>query len=148
MCLAVELPLLVNPDLAAQRALDRLAKAGFDTLSETDKILAAVWLFEAGVGNDGFIGYFSSGRGDLAYYAPTALRSIGATQLAAIATEANAIFGPDGAPRDRSSRRELVRALPASACEALVALDNRYFNCDEDADDLLEGFLAGTKKSE
>ena len=138
----------MNTDLASQRALDRLAKAGFDSLSESEKILAAVWLFEAGVGNEGFIGYFSSGRGDLAFYAPVALRSIGATQLAAIASEANALFGPEGAPRDRTSRRELVRAFPASAQAALVALDTRYFNCDEDADDLLERSLARAKKTE
>ena len=138
----------MNTDLASQRALDRLAKIGFDGLSETEKLLTAVWLFEAGVGNEGFEGYFSSGRGDLAFYAPAALRTIGATQLAVLATEANATFGPEGAPRDRTRRRELVRALPPSAREALIELDTRYFNCDEDADELLEHYLAGANRTE
>ena len=64
---------MMNSDLAAQRALDRLAKVGFEKLSSLDKVLAAVWTFEADVGNRGFSRYFGGSAGDMAYYVPSAL---------------------------------------------------------------------------
>ena len=54
-------------DLAAQHAMDRLNEAGFDRISESERILATVWQFAAGVANHGFAGYYGSRRGDLAF---------------------------------------------------------------------------------
>ncbi len=131
----------MNPDLAAQRALDRLAKNGFDALTEADKTLATAWLFDAGVGNNGFARYFASKRGNLAFHAPAALRKIGATQLAKIAAEANAVFGPDGPPRDHKARQTLVRGFEKATHSTLEALEQRYYASSEDIDELLEAFL-------
>jgi len=131
----------MNSDLAAQRALDRLAKIGFDALSETDQTLAAVWLFDAGVSNNGFARYFASQRGDLAFHAPAALRKIGAKQLAEIAAEANAVFGPGGPPRELKTRRALVRGFAKSLHSTLEALEKRYYASSENIDELLEAFL-------
>lgn len=136
----------MNTDLAAQRAIDRLAKAGFDGLNETDKTLAAAWLFDAGVSNASFEGYYSGKRGNTAFYAPAALRTIGATQMAAIAAEANAVFGPDGPSHDRGARQELVRALPQLSRRLLADLEQRFYDCDEDIDALLEAYLARGKQ--
>ena len=74
----------MNVDLAAQRAMDHLAKVGFDHLSESERILAAVWQFAAGVSNNGFAGYYTSRWADLAFYVPAALQQIGAAGLAEI----------------------------------------------------------------
>jgi hypothetical protein len=131
-----------NSDLAVQDAFDHLAKLGFEALPETDKTLAAVWQFEAGVNNGGFVRYFSSKRGDLAFYAPTALRNIGAKQLAEIAGDANGVFDPNGPPRDRKMRRDRVRIFPDSVRQLFAILENRVDRCDEDIDELLEAFLA------
>ena len=132
----------MNTDLAAQRALDQLKKKGFAALTDTEKALATTWLVEAGVNNGGFAEFFASSRGDVAFHAPTALRTIGANQLAEIAAEANAVLAPAGPPRDRKTRQALVRALDESKRRALTTLDDRYCACPEDTDQLLEVFLA------
>ena len=137
----------MNTDIAVQHALDHLAKVGFEALTKTETTLAAAWLLEAGVTNEGFERYFSSKRGDLASHAPEALRLIGATQLAEIAAEANAVFGPSGPPRDRTARQNLVRALSESAKQKFTVLEERYVSCEEDVDELLEAFLARAEET-
>lgn len=122
--------------------MDRLAMVGFAGLDEAERILASVWLFEAGVGNQGFVGYYAGGKSDLSFFAPTALRMISANELAEIADQANGVFGPEGPSQDRELRRERVHALPESARELLVSLERRYFDCEEDADRLLEVYLS------
>jgi hypothetical protein len=131
----------MNTDLAAQRALDRLARVGFEKLAEQDKILATVWTFEAGVANRGFAGYFSSSGSDLAFYAPTAFKAIGAPGMAELAATANAALGAAGPPKDRTARREMVRALGDDTRKLFAALQTRYYDSPEDVDDLLEAYL-------
>ena len=92
--------------------------------------------------NSGFARYFSSRRGDIALCAPTALRSIGAGQLAEIIAEANAVFSPDGPPRDRKIRQDRVRILPESARHLFDALEHGVKQCAEDVDLLLEAVVA------
>jgi hypothetical protein len=131
----------MNTDIAAQKALDRLAKVGFEKLAGREKILAAVWTFEAGVANRGFARYFSSPAGDMAFYAPTALKTIGAQGMAEIAAKANEVFGANGPPRDRKTRRERVRAFGGEIKRLFEALETRYYESKEDVDDLLEAYL-------
>jgi len=128
-------------DLAAQRAMDRMKKVGVDELTESERIVAAVWLFVAGVGNHGFIGYFKGSQGDLAFAAPDALRAIGAMRLAKIADDANREFGAGGPPKNQKARKDAAAGLPESSRQAFAALDRSYAACDEDVDDLLEAYL-------
>jgi hypothetical protein len=44
----------MNTDIAAQKALDRLARVGFEKLTHSEKILAAVWTVEADFVADAF----------------------------------------------------------------------------------------------
>lgn len=131
----------MNSDLAAQRAMDRLGRVGFDSLSETDQVLATVWLFASGVENQGFARYYASHKGDLAFFVPSALRAISANKLAALAEEANSVFGPEGPPRDCKTRRVQVDALPEPIRARFLDLENRYFASEEDLDELLETYL-------
>lgn len=133
--------LLMNTDLAAQRALDRLDRSGFAALTEADKTLAAAWLIEAEVNNNGFAHFFASPRGNVALHAPPALQAIGATRLAEIAAEANSVFGLAGPPPDHATRRTHVRAFGETTQRALEVLADRYCACSEDVDELLEVFL-------
>jgi hypothetical protein len=133
---------MINADLAFQKILDRLDKLGVAALTEKEKTVAAAWLFEAGVGNDGFARYFADRRSDLAFYAPTALRTLGAPQLAGLAEQANALFGPGGPPADRAARCRCLDALPESARRTFDDLERRFDDCPEDIDELLEKFLA------
>lgn len=131
----------MNTDLAAQRALDRLAKVGFDGLTDTEMTLATVWLFDARVANGGLAAYFSGPAGDLAFHAPRALTAIGAVQMAGIAARANALFGTDGPPREREARSERVRAFSAATRCEIDALEAMFYACPDDLDELLEAYL-------
>lgn len=132
-------------DLAAQRAMDHLAKVGFDRLSDHERILATVWQFAAGVANHGFAGYYGSRRGDLAFHAPAALRSIGAEELATLAATANAQFGAGGPSSDPKARAEQIRRLGAEAEQTFSALEERFFASEEDTDALLEAWFERQK---
>ena len=131
----------VNTDIAAQGAFDRMAQVGFDALTEQEKTLASAWLFVGKVANGGFRVFFSSFAGDVAFYAPTALKNIGAAKMAGIAAKANRVFGAEGPPRDRRARRKLVRALPEAVVEELEVLESLFYKCTDDVDELLEKYL-------
>ena len=136
----------MNADLAAQHAMDRCAEVGFEGLTESDRTLATVWQFASGVGNGGFKGYFASSRGDLAFHAPAALHAIHALALATIAADANRLFGPDGPPKNISERRARIDEIAANRTQDLRSLDDRYFACEEDVDELLEKFLQSSDR--
>ena len=132
----------MTPDLACQHALDRLARVGFDALTEKEKTLATVWKLEAGVENEGFWHYFSSRAGDLAFHGPAALGHIGARHMAALAAKANAVFGPEGPPLDRVTRRQRVRSFSDETRRILDALDDQFLESPDDTDALIEAYLA------
>ena len=134
----------MNTDLAAQDAIDRLNKVGFANLSKLDKTLAACWLFDAGVNNTGFARYYAGKRGNLAFHAPLAFKTIGARRLAGIAAQANALFGSAGPSPDRDIRRGQLAALPEAARREFTRLEERYVNSEEDVDDFLETYLNRT----
>ena len=121
-------------DLAAQHAMDRLKKVGFDHLNDAERILATVWQFAAGVANDGFAGYYRSRRGDLAFHAPEALRAIGAHELARLAAEANAQFGEDGPSPDPVVRGAQLRQLGEQEHGVFAVLEKKYFEAEESID--------------
>jgi hypothetical protein len=128
----------MNADIAAQGAFDRLEREGFDALTEKEKTIATVWLFAGKVANNGFKRFFLSSAGDLAFYAPTALRNIGADNMAEIAARANGAFGAEGPPRDRQTRRALVQGFSDKTLEELEALEPLFYECNDDVDELLE----------
>ena len=131
----------MNADLAAQHALDKFRKSGFDALTEQEKTLAAVWAIEAKVDNDGFAHFFSHALGDLAFHAPQALTAIGALNMAALAAKANQVFGPGGPPRDKAKRHALVDAFSEETKKALENLGNQFLASPDDTDVLLEAYL-------
>ena len=131
----------MNTDIAAQKAFDRLARVGFEKLTDSEKILAAVWTYQAGVANGGFVRYFASAAGDMAFYVPTALGAIGSVAMAGIAAEANKVFGADGPPKDREERRAIVRTFSDEIRKTLTALEDQFYESPEDADEFLELYL-------
>jgi hypothetical protein len=131
----------VNTDIAAQQAFDRMEKVGFDGLTEQEKTVASAWLFVGKVANGGFRGFFRSSAGDLAFYAPTALKKIGAVKLAEIAAKANEVFGAGGPPRDRKARQTAFRSLCKDAMKQLEALEPPFYECPDDVDALLDVYL-------
>ena len=132
---------IMNADIAAQHAFDRLDEVGFDALTEKEKTVATVWRFVGKTANEGLRHFFSSSAGDLAFYAPTALKTIGAFKMAEIAAKANEVFGAEGPPRDRKVRRELVRAFSDKIIKELEALEVPFYDCSDDVDELLEQYV-------
>lgn len=131
----------MNADVAAQKALDRLAKVGFDRLTGKEKVLTTVWTFEAQVANRGFLEYFASAAGDLAFFAPAAFDAIGAPQMAELAAEANGIFGARGPPRDRTARRARMQAFNDKVKKSVETLETQYYQATDDVDELLEAYI-------
>lgn len=131
----------MNTDLEAQRVLDKLKRNGWEALSGPEKTLITVWLFDARVSNGGFEHYYSSEAGDLAFHAPAALHDIGAFQLAEIAGAANGAFGPAGPPAETQARTAMLGSMDDSTAAAWEALEARFFECPEDVDELLDGYL-------
>lgn len=71
-------------DEAFDCACSRYSGSNFDQLDEVDKILVTIWGLEGDVNNGGFDQYYFNSSGDLAFYAPVALRRIGALKMAKI----------------------------------------------------------------
>ena len=133
-----------EPDVEAafENALSRFDGDNFDVLSLTDQVLVTIWGLEADVNNGGFDQYYFNGSGDQAFFAPQALRLVGAHRMAAIVARANAVFGPDGPSRTRTARRA-QRALvaPDGAKGPWEQLDRKFYEYPEDIYALVTGFV-------
>lgn len=128
-------------DLASQRALDRLSKEGFGSLSVAERDLAVIWQLEASVNNGGFLRYYEDKAGDYANYVPDALRHVGAAESASILEAANALFGYAGPSRERKARQVAAKALNAQALAELDVLEGRFFEDPDNVDELVERYV-------
>jgi hypothetical protein len=133
-----------EPDIEAafDEALSRFDGDNFDRLTVTDQILVTIWGLEADVNNGGFDQYYYNGSGDQAFFAPEALRFIGAHRMAAIVSSANAVFGPDGPSRIRTVR-QAQRALvaPNGGEGPWEQLDREFYAYPDDIYALVTGFV-------
>ena len=87
--------------------------------------------------------YYFNSSGDLAFYAPIALRSIGAHQMAKITDDANKLFGPKGpAPNSDERQAQLLSIAPnCSVSSPWDELDRAFYSYPDDISMLLTGFL-------
>jgi hypothetical protein len=116
----------------------RYGDAAFGDLPEVDRVLTSIWWLEADVNNGGFDQYYFNSSGDSAYYAPLALRTIGAPIMAGIVEKANSRFGPGGPPPCREERQEALLAMRDGLWDDL---DDQFYAYPEDLSALLEAFL-------
>jgi len=119
----------------------REAAEGVNALSPPERVFLCVWNLEAEVNNGGFGQFYMNSAGDNALETPAALREIGATKAAAIAEEANNLFGPSGPPRDRDARAQALQRLGTAATDALNALDARFYEYPDNLEELLRQFV-------
>jgi hypothetical protein len=132
----------MDVDKATQRALERLNAHGFESLVLQEKTLAAIWALEGEVNNGGFDQFFFNSAGDLAFYAPVALRTIGADQMAVLAEEANSVFGPSGPPKEWAIRQAKVQQFSDEIRKRLERLDILFCKYPDDIRSLLEAYVA------
>jgi|KBSMisStaDraftv2_1062788.scaffolds.fasta_scaffold157463_3 hypothetical protein len=130
-------------DQAYKAASLRHAQCEFWDLDEVDRVVIAVWWLNAEVMNGGFDQYYSNSTGEQAYFAPEALRLIGAHQTAAIVSRANAVFGPDGPSKLRTTREEQLSAISPRDEEDTFwdSFNNEFYAYPEKLFDLLKDFL-------
>jgi hypothetical protein len=119
----------------------REAALGVEGLSAAERVFLCVWNLEAEVNNGGFEQFFMNSAGDNAAETPSALRQIGAPQVAAIAHEANSVFGPSGPPADRDERATALERLGGPAKDALSSLDARFYKYPDNLEALLRQFV-------
>jgi hypothetical protein len=106
----------------------REAKHGFRALSNPERVFLCVWNLEAEVNNGGFSQFFDNSASDYAAETPAALKTIGATGMAALVERAMAAFGAAGPPANHEKRLEAIEALPESEKEKWEELDAAFIN--------------------
>jgi hypothetical protein len=122
----------MNLSEAFAEACSRLVSDNFEALSQRDQILVTIWGLEADVNNGGFDQYYFNGSGNQAWFAPTALRSIGAHNMASIAERANAMFGEAGPSRDRSERQSALSEMTSADEGTWENLDREFYAYPDD----------------
>jgi hypothetical protein len=134
---------MTSLDEAFNRACARYSGSNFDHLDEVDKVLVTIWSLEGDVNNGGFDQYYFNSSGDLAFYAPTALRNIGAHHMAKITDDANKLFGPQGPAGNRDEREAQLHAIVPIGSESNPwdELDQAFYSYPDDVSTLLTAFL-------
>jgi len=135
-------PVPYEAPVISEEASRRYEALGFDGLTEPERVWIAVEELQMDVNNGGFDQYYFNSSGDTAWFASAALRTIGADRTATIVERANAVFGPDGPPRDREQRQEALERLRGADDDVLFkSLDDEFFKYPEDLDELLRTYL-------
>jgi hypothetical protein len=104
----------------------RESAVGFDALTEPEKVVFCLDKLEQEVNNGGFEQYLRNSSGDNAAVTPSALRALGAPQVASIVENALALF-PDGrAPRDRAKREDQMETWGSKEQDVLARLAEAF----------------------
>jgi hypothetical protein len=104
--------------------------------------LTLFWL-DAEVKNGGFTQFYFNSSGDLAPQAVKAARAVGATELAGIIQQANALFGKNGPDPDRDKRMDQLSGIDL---EGLEELDSRFYKSAEHLNQILPQYVASNSE--
>jgi hypothetical protein len=120
----------------------REAAIGFEKLTDAEKTAFLIDQLEREVNNGGFIQFFTNSSGDHAGETPTALRSIGADQMAGIVEEALVPFEWVGPSSDPQVRSEQLDQLGEAAEAVWSECDSKFYEYPENLAGLLRTFVA------
>jgi hypothetical protein len=104
----------------------REAKVGFEALTEPEKVVFCLDKLEQEVNNGGFEQYFRNSSGDHAVVTPAALRTLGASQVAAIVEKALELFPNRQPSRVRDEREAQMESWGAEQRKVLEPLDQAF----------------------
>ena len=90
----------------------------------------------------GLINSFFNSSGNVAFYAPDALRKIGAINMAELTEQANSIFGVSGPELDWSARQEILLSFDDKYEAFLSDLDARFYKYPDNLDELLRAYVS------
>jgi hypothetical protein len=126
-------------DLARLTETSRVWKTPEKELSEPERVFLAVWELESKLNKGGFEQYYADSSGDLAWFCPNALETIGAPHTAELMRRANQMFGEGGPPRDRELRHGQLPKLDKAQVEVF---DKTFKAHEEDLLLLLHNYVA------
>lgn len=132
-----------NDDLVKLAETSRVWKTPEKDLTEPERVFMAVWELESQVNKGGFEQYYSNSSGDLAWFCPNALETIGAPHTAELVRRANLMFGEGGPPRTREMRHG---ELPKLDKAQLEVMDKTFLAHEEDLLLLLHNYVAGHRE--
>jgi len=124
----------------ANKARLRLGETEFAVWSEKDRVLVCIVELEEEINNGGFNQYYFNSAGDLAFFAPEALKMINGVHASKIVLRANSIFGAS-VPKKRFVRQKIHEELCAGDQDPWEDLDEEFFNYPDDIVRLLEAYL-------
>ena len=104
----------------------REAKFGFDALTEAEKVVFCLDKLEQEVNNGGFEQYFRNSSGDNAAVTPSALRALGASQIASVVEKALELFPNRRPSRTRTERGEQMDSWGSKEQDTLAQLDEAF----------------------
>jgi hypothetical protein len=117
---------------------------GVGSPSRLQRDALCVMNFQAELNNGGMHQYLLNSSGDFAKETPQVFRRIAADEAARILDEANALFGPAGAPTDRETRTAALLAFPKDAEDRLHALSYEFYDAEDrglSLADLFDAFI-------
>jgi hypothetical protein len=113
-------------DRAIDAAFERLADAGYASLSPAHRVVVCVWGACGEIDNGGFEQFFFNTSGDWALETPDAFRAISALELADLVARAAQEF-PGGNPsRDLDTRREELDGGSVESLARWLELGSRF----------------------
>lgn len=104
----------------------REATVGFGALTEPEKVVFCLDKLEQEVNNGGFEQYLRNSSGDNAAVTPSALRALGAPQVASIVEKALGLFPNHRPPQDRTEREVQIDSWGSEERDALAQLDQAF----------------------
>jgi HEAT repeat protein len=114
-----------------------LNEHGFEALSLALKHYYAVLVYDSQVNNGGHSQFFRNSSGRYFKFARDGLLAIGARKRAAILRDAIGRLGPDELPDEDDPRQNRLAQLFQQRTDAFDALDERYYSCTENVEQLL-----------
>ena len=125
---------------------EQLDTHGWDGLTAQQRNYYSVLAYNGEVNNGGHSQYFVNSSGDKHAAAISGLRAIGATERAAILSQALQLFGDNGPSTDNGTRHEQLAAFSERQDSRLDSLDSQYYECDENIDVLLSSYALTNKE--
>jgi hypothetical protein len=104
----------------------REATVGFCALTEPEKVVFCLDKLEQEVNNGGFVQYFRNSSGDNSAETPSALRALGASEVASIVEKALELFPHHQPSRNRDKREEQMDSWGPEEQDALARLDKAF----------------------
>jgi len=109
---------------------------GLESLTVTERHLAAIHAMTAQVNNGGWKQFFSNSSGALAYDLVPALEAVGSSEFKAIATEAVGIFGQIPSLDEDARYDQVERVTEDDELQPWDSCDDRVFACTEQVEAL------------